>query len=71
MRFRSLLLFTLAAFFSFVTAFSQETTSEIHGVVTSENGQGLQGATVTAIHTPTGTRYTPPPVPMAVTTCRT
>jgi hypothetical protein len=44
--------------FSFATAFSQETTSELQGVVTGENGQGLQGATVTAIHLPTGTKYT-------------
>jgi hypothetical protein len=51
-------LLSLAALFSFVTAFSQETTSELQGVVTSENGQGLQGATVAAIHVPTGTRYT-------------
>jgi hypothetical protein len=58
MRVRSLLLLSLAALFSFVTAFSQETTSELQGVVTSENGQGLQGATVAAIHVPTGTRYT-------------
>lgn len=47
----------LTALFSFVTAFSQETTSEIQGVVTGENGQGLQGATIAAIHLPTGTRY--------------
>lgn len=58
MRVKSLLLLTMAALFSFVTAFSQETTSEIHGIVAGENGQGLQGATVTAIHTPTGTQYT-------------
>src|SRR5688500_12188688 len=57
MRVRRLLLFTLAALFSFVTAFSQETTSEIHGVITGENGQALQGATISAIHLPTGTRY--------------
>ena len=58
MRIRRLLLVTLAALFSFVSAFSQETTSEIQGVVTGENGQGLQGATIAAIHLPTGTRYT-------------
>ncbi|HEU4902150.1 MAG TPA: TonB-dependent receptor, partial [Flavisolibacter sp.] len=57
MRIRSLLLVTLTALFSFVSAFSQETTSEIQGVVTGENGQGLQGATIAAIHLPTGTRY--------------
>jgi hypothetical protein len=58
MRVKSLLLFTLAAVFSFVAAFSQETTSEIQGVVTGENGQSLQGATIVAVHVPTGTRYT-------------
>ncbi|WP_121354091.1 TonB-dependent receptor [Flavisolibacter nicotianae] len=57
MRIKRLLLVTLAALFSFVSAFSQETTSEIQGVVTGENGQGLQGATIAAIHLPTGTRY--------------
>jgi len=52
--------FLLIAFLlvSFVNVFSQETTSELQGVVTGENGQALQGASVTAIHLPTGTRYT-------------
>lgn len=45
--------------FSCVKAFSQETTSELQGVVTgSDNNQGLQGATITAVHLPTGTKYT-------------
>ncbi len=35
---------------------AQETTSEIHGIVT--DGQtGIPGAVITAVHTPTGTRY--------------
>lgn len=42
---------------SFVNSFSQETTSELQGVVTGDNGQGLQGATIVAVHTPTGTKY--------------
>lgn len=42
---------------SFVKLFSQETTSEITGVVRSDN-KGLQGATVVAVHQPTGTKYT-------------
>ena len=58
MRVKRLLLFTLTALFSFVRTFSQETTSEIQGVVTGDNGQGLQGATIVAVHQPTGTRYT-------------
>lgn len=37
--------------------FAQETTSEIQGTVT-ENGNGVNGAVVTAIHQPTGTKYT-------------
>jgi hypothetical protein len=48
----------MAALFSFVNAWSQETTSEIHGVITGASSQPLQGATVLAIHQPTGTRYT-------------
>jgi len=35
--------------------FAQETTSEIQGTITDENGSPLAGATVTALHTPTGT----------------
>jgi hypothetical protein len=38
-------------------SFGQETTSQILGTVTSPQGP-LSGATVTALHTPTGTRYT-------------
>ncbi|HET7896042.1 MAG TPA: carboxypeptidase-like regulatory domain-containing protein, partial [Flavisolibacter sp.] len=48
----------LAAICSVGSAFSQVTTSEIQGVVTGESGQALQGASIVAIHTPTGTRYT-------------
>ena len=38
-------------------SFAQETTSEIQGVVTDENGKSLAGASVSALHTPTGTSY--------------
>jgi hypothetical protein len=38
--------------------FAQETTSEIHGMVQDDKGAPLNGATVVAIHTPTGTRAT-------------
>ncbi|TDH28119.1 TonB-dependent receptor [Segetibacter sp. 3557_3] len=37
-------------------SFAQETTSEIRGIVSDQNG-GVAGATVTATHTPTGTKY--------------
>lgn len=58
MRLKSTLFFLLLLFFSLTKALAQETTSEIQGVVTGENGQGLQGATITALHTPTGTKFT-------------
>ncbi len=37
---------------------AQVTTSSMGGVVKSTNGSGLVGATITAVHTPTGTVYT-------------
>lgn len=58
MRMKTTFLLSLFLLLSVVCAFSQETTSELQGVVTGENGQALQGATITAVHTPTGTRYT-------------
>lgn len=39
-----------------IRSFTQETTSEIQGAVSDEKG-ALAGATVLAVHTPTGTRY--------------
>lgn len=39
------------------TVRAQETTSEIQGVVTDEKSGLLSGATVTAVHQPTGTKY--------------
>src|SRR6202042_3617403 len=38
-------------------SFAQETTSQILGTV-SDGKTGLSGATVVALHTPTGTKYT-------------
>ncbi len=58
MRRKNAFLLIAAFLLSVVSVFSQETTSELQGVVTGENGQGLQGASITAIHVPTGTRYT-------------
>ena len=40
-----------------VSVQAQETTSEIQGTVTDDKGSPLQGATITATHTPTGTVY--------------
>lgn len=42
--------------FSTIVTLAQETTSEVVGTVTLPNG-AAQGATITAIHLPTGTRY--------------
>ena len=53
---KKLMLLTIMFVFSFV-AKAQETTSEIQGnVLAGKNG--LAGATVTAVHQPTGTKYT-------------
>ena len=53
---RRLLLMMLCAF-STSALFAQETTSQILGTV-SDGKTGLAGATVVALHTPTGTKYT-------------
>ncbi|MEP6673892.1 MAG: carboxypeptidase regulatory-like domain-containing protein [Ferruginibacter sp.] len=37
-------------------AFAQETTSEIQGIIT-DGSKGLENASITAVHLPTGTRY--------------
>ncbi len=49
-----LLLFAVSATFSVL---GQVTTSAISGVVSDDKGSGLPGATVIAIHEPTGTKY--------------
>ncbi|HVV03403.1 MAG TPA: carboxypeptidase-like regulatory domain-containing protein, partial [Puia sp.] len=52
---KRLLLLAFSVLCVFFT-FGQETTSQILGTVTSDQGP-LAGATVTALHVPTGTHY--------------
>jgi hypothetical protein len=53
---KNLMIAALCVLSSFIV-FGQETTSQILGTI-SDAGAGLSGATVTALHLPTGTRYT-------------
>ncbi|HEY4875964.1 MAG TPA: carboxypeptidase-like regulatory domain-containing protein, partial [Puia sp.] len=53
---KRMLLSVLCISFSYFL-FAQETTSQILGTV-SDGATGLAGATVVALHVPTGTRYT-------------
>jgi hypothetical protein len=52
------LLLSAITILSVVYSFAQETTSQIQGTVVTDSKAPLSGATVVALHVPTGTRYT-------------
>ena len=47
----------VAMFIVALSTSAQVTTSALSGVVTDENQQAMIGATITALHTPSGTKY--------------
>src|ERR1700733_9816937 len=53
---KHVLMLLLTLVFS-VSLYAQETTSEIQGTITDDKQAPLMGATVTATHSPTGTKY--------------
>ena len=51
------IMMSLLSLFVTIASFGQITTSTISGVVKSEKGEKLIGATVNVVHQPTGTKY--------------
>ncbi|MCM5663465.1 TonB-dependent receptor [Galbibacter mesophilus] len=54
---KKLLLLALLVLFAASTGFAQVTTANMKGMVTDTQNEPLPGASVVAIHTPTGTKY--------------
>ena len=50
-------LFLLMSILGIAVGFSQTTTSNIKGIVKSTENKPIFGATILAVHTPTGTKY--------------